>query len=91
MSYRKIPRLKKQLKQCSARFLKQTLLKNLVQQVIVLVTLDLLQSPHLKVSKLQKKGKGKNTIASAVDAAAYIYELYSISGGMKDELKDIDF
>ena len=41
--------------------------------------------------QITEKGKGKNTIASAVDAAAYIYELYSISGGMKDELKGIDF
>lgn len=44
-----------------------------------------------KGEQITEKGKGKNTIASAVDAAAYIYELYSISGGMKDELKGIDF
>jgi len=44
-----------------------------------------------KGEQIIEKGKGKNTIASAVDAAAYIYELYSISGGMKDELKGIDF
>ncbi|MCH7313179.1 histidine-type phosphatase [Acinetobacter sp. ANC 3882] len=40
---------------------------------------------------ITEKGKGKNSIASAVDAAAYVYELYSISGGMKTELKGIDF
>lgn len=40
---------------------------------------------------ITEKGKGKNSIASAVDAAAYIYELYSISGGMRTELKGIDF
>jgi hypothetical protein len=44
-----------------------------------------------KGEQITEKGKGKNTIASAVDAAAYVYELYSISGGMKDELKGIDF
>ncbi|HAV5748175.1 TPA: histidine-type phosphatase, partial [Acinetobacter baumannii] len=44
-----------------------------------------------KGEQITEKGKGKNTIASAVDAAAYIYELYSISGGMKDELKGINF
>ncbi len=42
-----------------------------------------------KGEQITEKGKGKNTIASAVDAAAYIYELYSISGGMKDELKSV--
>nr|WP_174505981.1 histidine-type phosphatase [Acinetobacter sp. Marseille-Q1620] len=42
-------------------------------------------------SKVTEKGKGKNTIASAVDAAAYLYELYSIMGGMKDELATTDF
>lgn len=40
---------------------------------------------------ITEKGKGKNTITSAVDAAAYIYELYSISGGMQVELKDVSF
>ncbi|MGN5764241.1 histidine-type phosphatase [Acinetobacter calcoaceticus] len=40
---------------------------------------------------ITEKGKGKNSIASAVDAAAYLYELYSISGGMKTELKGVDF
>ncbi|EXB27974.1 histidine phosphatase super family protein [Acinetobacter baumannii 1437282] len=40
---------------------------------------------------ITEKGKGKNSIASAVDAAAYVYELYSISGGMKTELKGVDF
>ncbi|WP_032863885.1 histidine-type phosphatase [Acinetobacter vivianii] len=40
---------------------------------------------------ITEKGKGKNTIASAVDAAAYMYELYSIAGGMQTELKNIDF
>jgi len=44
-----------------------------------------------KGEQITEKGKGKNTIASAVDAAAYVYELYSISGGMKDELKGVDF
>ncbi|MHA3982153.1 histidine-type phosphatase [Acinetobacter venetianus] len=38
-----------------------------------------------------ENGKGKNKIASAVDAAAYIYELYSISGGMQSELKGVSF
>jgi len=41
--------------------------------------------------KITEKGKGKNTIASAVDAAAYIYELYSISAGIQDELGKTDF
>lgn len=36
-------------------------------------------------------GKGKNKIASAVDAAAYLYELYSINGGMADELGNTNF
>lgn len=40
---------------------------------------------------ITEKGKGKNTITSAVDAAAYLYELYSISGGMKTELEGVDF
>lgn len=40
---------------------------------------------------ITEKGKGKNTIASAVDAAAYLYELYSIAGGMQTELKNVDF
>lgn len=44
-----------------------------------------------KGETITEKGKGKNSIASAVDAAAYIYELYSISGGMKTELKGVDF
>ncbi|UUM26518.1 histidine-type phosphatase [Acinetobacter colistiniresistens] len=44
-----------------------------------------------KGETITEKGKGKNSIASAVDAAAYIYELYSISGGMKTELKGTDF
>ncbi len=38
-----------------------------------------------------EKGKGKNTISSAVDAAAYLYELYSIAPGMKKELVNTDF
>jgi len=38
-----------------------------------------------------EKGKGKNTISNAVDAAAYLYELYSITEGMKDELGATDF
>lgn len=37
------------------------------------------------------KGKGKNTIASPVDAAAYVYELYSIAGGLSKELGATDF
>ena len=41
--------------------------------------------------QITEKGKGKNTIASAVDAAAYLYELYSITGGMQDELGSTDF
>ncbi|MBJ8417312.1 histidine-type phosphatase [Acinetobacter courvalinii] len=44
-----------------------------------------------KGETITEKGKGKNSIASAVDAAAYLYELYSISGGMKTELKGVDF
>ncbi|MEN8281615.1 histidine-type phosphatase [Acinetobacter gerneri] len=40
---------------------------------------------------LTEKGKGKNSIASAVDAAAYLYELYSISGGLQEELGTTDF
>lgn len=44
-----------------------------------------------KGETITEKGKGKNTIASAVDAAAYLYELYSISGGMQLELKNINF
>ncbi len=42
-------------------------------------------------SVITEQGKGKNTIAHAVDAAAYIYELYSIGGGMADELGATDF
>ncbi|WP_336932957.1 histidine-type phosphatase [Acinetobacter bereziniae] len=41
--------------------------------------------------QITEKGKGKNTITSAVDAAAYLYELYSITGGMQDELGTTDF
>ncbi len=41
--------------------------------------------------QVTEKGKGKNTIASTVDAAAYLYELYSISGGMQSELRGTDF
>ncbi|WP_445117071.1 histidine-type phosphatase [Acinetobacter sp. WZC-1] len=41
--------------------------------------------------KITETGKGKNTIASMVDAAAYLYELYSITGGMQDELGATDF
>jgi hypothetical protein len=41
--------------------------------------------------QITEKGKGKNSIASAVDAAAYLYELYSITGGMQDELGSTDF
>ena len=44
-----------------------------------------------KGETITEKGKGKNTIASAVDAAAYLYELYSISGGMQLELKNVNF
>lgn len=44
-----------------------------------------------KGETITEKGKGKNTIASAVDAAAYLYELYSISGGMQLELKGMNF
>ena len=40
---------------------------------------------------LTETGKGKNTIATAVDAAAYLYELYSINGGMADELGATSF
>ena len=41
--------------------------------------------------KITEKGKAKNTIASSVDAAAYLYELYSITGGMAEELAQTDF
>ncbi|ENU59619.1 hypothetical protein L291_2963 [Acinetobacter guillouiae MSP4-18] len=44
-----------------------------------------------KGEQITEKGKGKNTIASAVDAAAYVYELYSITGGMQDELGATNF
>jgi len=44
-----------------------------------------------KGEQITEKGKGKNTIASAVDTAAYLYELYSITGGMQDELGKTDF
>ena len=42
-------------------------------------------------TQFTEKGKGKNTIASTVDAAAYLYELYSIAPGMKKELGNTDF
>lgn len=42
-------------------------------------------------TQITEKGKGKNTIASTVDAAAYLYELYSIAPGMKKELGNTDF
>lgn len=38
-----------------------------------------------------EKGKGKNSIRSVVDAAAYLYELYSINGGLKEELGQTNF
>ena len=38
-----------------------------------------------------EKGKGKNNIRNTVDAAAYLYELYSITGGLKEELGQTDF
>lgn len=44
-----------------------------------------------KGETITEKGKGKNSITSVVDAAAYLYELYSIMGGMQSELKGVDF
>lgn len=40
---------------------------------------------------ITETGKGKNKISSPVDAAAYLYELYSISGGLKEELGQTSF
>lgn len=40
---------------------------------------------------ITETGKGKNKISSPVDAAAYLYELYSISGGLKEELGQTRF
>lgn len=42
-------------------------------------------------TQITEKGKGKNTIANKVDAAAYLYEIYSIAPGMKKELAGSDF
>lgn len=42
-------------------------------------------------TQVTEQGKGKNSIGSDVDAAAYLYELYSITEGMRDELGTTNF